>query len=303
MGSVRVIALGLLMLVCVCLSPSQLKTGTLQAHVRPNILLILTDDQDAGSISEMPNVQSQLVELGTTYDRAFATTPLCCPSRTSILRGQYAHNHGLWDNRAPEGGFRGFQELGLEESTVATWLDEAGYHTGFIGKYLNEYGDYQDPNTHVPPGWDRWIGYQGGPEEQRIRGAFKVNDQGKVVRIDATEEHDTDYFARKAEDYVRNRKPGRPWFLMIATNAPHFPAQASARNENGYAGRTMPKTPSFNEADISDKASPWRDNALLPEECPPEPRKVRVEKLHFVPEADESWRNRMESLRDVDDMI
>ena len=270
MGSVRVIALGLLMLVCVCLSPSQLKTGTLQAHVRPNILLILTDDQDAGSISEMPNVRSRLIERGTTFDRAYATTPLCCPSRTSILRGQYAHNHGLWDNRAPKGGFRGFQELGLEESTVATWLDEAGYHTGFMGKYLNEYGSYEDPTTHVPPGWDRWIGYEGGPEAQNKEGAFKVNDQGKVVRIEASTGYDTDYFARKAETYIKNQQASKPWFLMVATNAPHVPTDATARNDNAYGGQTMPKTPSFNEADVSDKASPWRDNALLPEECPPD---------------------------------
>ena len=274
-----------------------------QTQGRPNILLVLTDDQDADSISEMPTVQSQLVDRGTTYDRAFVTTPLCCPSRASILRGQYAHNHGLWDNKPPEGGFRGFQELGLEDSTVATWLDEAGYHTGFIGKYLNEYGDYDDPTTHVPPGWDRWLGYQGGPQEQSTRGAFKVNDQGKVVRIDATEEHDTDYFARKAETYIKNRQASKPWFLMVATNAPHVPAQASARNENAYAGRTMPKTPSFNETDVSDKASPWRDNALLPEECPSQARKEPGERLQCVPEADEAWRNRMESLRDVDDMI
>ena len=270
MGSVRVIALGLLMLVCVCLSPSQLKTGTLQAHVRPNILLILTDDQDAGSISEMPNVRSRLIERGTTFDRAYATTPLCCPSRTSILRGQYAHNHKLWDNRAPKGGFRGFQELGLEESTVATWLDEAGYHTGFIGKYLNEYGSYEDPTTHVPPGWDRWIGYEGGPEAQNKEGAFKVNDQGKVARIEAVTGYDTDYFARKAETYIRNRQASKPWFLMVATNAPHVPTDATARNDNAYGGQTMPKTPSFNETDVSDKASPWRDNPLLPEECPPD---------------------------------
>jgi hypothetical protein len=135
------------------------------------------------------DVRSGLVERGTTFDRAFATTPLCCPSRTSILRGQYAHNHNLWDNKAPDGGFRGFQELGLEESTVATWLDEAGYHTGFIGKYLNEYGDYEHPTTHVP-------------------------------------------------------------------------ADATAPNDNAYGGRTMPKTPAFNEADLSDKAALWRDNAL-----------------------------------------
>jgi N-acetylglucosamine-6-sulfatase len=304
MGSARVIALGLLMIVCVCLSPDQLKTGSLQAHERPNILFILTDDQDAGSISEMPNVRSRLVERGTTFERAYATTPLCCPSRTSILRGQYAHNHEVWDNKAPEGGFRGFQELGLEDSTVATWLDDAGYHTGFIGKYLNEYGDYEDPTTHVPPGWDRWIGFEGGPEAQHTRGAFKVNDQGKVARIEAVTGYDTDYFARKAEAYIENRKAGKPWFLMVATNAPHVPADATARNDNAYAGQTMPETPAFNEADLSDKAAIWRDNAKLPEECPPDGRpKEQGQNLRCVPEADEAWRDRMESLRDVDDMV
>jgi N-acetylglucosamine-6-sulfatase len=272
-----------------------------QTPGRPNILLVLTDDQDAGSVSKMPNVHSRLIDRGTTFENAFATTPLCCPSRASILRGQYAHNHKLWDNKAPAGGFEGFQKLGLEESTVATWLDEAGYHTGFIGKYLNEYGSYDDPTTHVPPGWDRWVGYQGGPGAQNRNGAFKVNDQGKMVRIDATEEHDTDYFARKAQAYVKNRKTGAPWFLMIATNAPHAPARASARNENAYAGHTMPKTPSFNEADASDKAAMWRDNPLLPEECPRDYREKSD--LQCVPEADEVWRNRMESLRDVDDMV
>ena len=89
-----------------------------------------------------------------------------------------------------------------------------------------------------------------------------------MVRIDATKEHDTDYFARMAETYIKNRQASKPWFLMVATNAPHVPADATARNDNAYGGHTMPKTPSFNETDISDKASPWRDNALLPEECP-----------------------------------
>ena len=274
-----------------------------QTPERPNILVILTDDQDAPSVSEMPIVKSRLVELGTTFDRAYATTPLCCPSRTSILRGQYAHNHKVWTNRAPDGGFKRFQELDLETSTVATWLDEAGYHTGFLGKYLNEYGTAADPTTHVPPGWDRWIGYQGGPQEQNTKGIFKVNDQGKIRRIDATEQHDTDYFAERAEAYVRNRQAGNPWFLMVATNAPHVPADASARNENAYAGQTMPETPSFNEAGVADKASLWRENPLLPEKCPPKRKKLPGEQLQCVPEADEAWRNRMESLRDVDDMV
>jgi N-acetylglucosamine-6-sulfatase len=303
MGSARVIALVLLTLIWVCLSPAQLGTGTIQAQERPNILFILTDDQDAGSVSEMPNVRSLLAERGTTFDRAFATTPLCCPSRASILRGQYAHNHKVWTNRMPDGGFKRFRELGREGSTVATWLDEAGYHTGFIGKYLNEYGSYDRPNTHVPPGWDRWVGYQGGPHQQSGEGAFKVNNQGKVARVDAVAGYDTDYFARKAETYVRNRKANKPWFLMVATNAPHVPAQATGRNDNSYAGRTMPKTPAFNEADVSDKAAAWRDKPRLPEECAQRRPKEHGERLRCVPEADERWRDRMESLRDVDDMV
>ena len=114
-------------LLCLVLGAKEVpREASSQTQGRPNILLVLTDDQDVGSVSEMPNVQSQLVDRGTTYDRAFVTTPLCCPSRASILRGQYAHNHGLWDNKAPEGGFRGFQELGLEESTVRRgWMRQA----------------------------------------------------------------------------------------------------------------------------------------------------------------------------------
>jgi N-acetylglucosamine-6-sulfatase len=270
-----------------------------QTPQEPNLLLVLTDDQDVGSVAKMPNLQSKLADRGTTFSRAFATTPLCCPSRASILRGQYAHNHEVWSNLSPDGGFERFKELGRERSTVATWLDEAGYHTGYIGKYLNEYGRYDEPTTHIPPGWDRWIGYEGGPGEQQQNGAFKVNDQGKIVRID--DENDTDYFARRAEDYVRNRKTGNPWFLVVATNAPHQPALAAGRNDGTYAGRTMPTTPAFNEADISDKASVWRDNPLLPDECPSGYRKEW--RLQCTPEAQEVWRDRMESLMDVDDMV
>ena len=291
----------LLLVLGVCVPASRLQTVTAQTQVRPNILFILTDDQDIPSVSEMPKVRSLLVEQGTTFDRAFVTTPMCCPSRSSILRGQYAHNHHIWTNRYPEGGFRRFVELGYEDSTVATWLHGAGYHTGYMGKYLNEYGSYDEPTTHVPVGWDRWIGYEGGPGEQLRNGAFKVNDQGRIVRIDTETEHDTDYLARKAEAYIRNRSPDRPWFLAIGTNAPHEPAEASERNDGTYAGRVMPKTPSFNEVGFSDKASMWRDNPLLSDDCPQDSQTQTS--LQCTAEADQVWSDRMESLQDVDDMV
>jgi N-acetylglucosamine-6-sulfatase len=293
------ILLPVILLCLILVVPEVPQQAVSQAPQKPNILLVLTDDQDTASVSEMPNLQSELVDRGTTFSRSFVTTALCCPSRASILRGQYAHNHKVWSNLPPDGGFVRFKELDHEGSTVATWLDEAGYHTGYIGKYFNEYGSYGRPTNHVPSGWDRWIGYEGGPGEQSGNGAFKVNDQGKIVRIDP--EQDTDYFARQAETYIENRKAGNPWFLVVATNTPHMPALASGRNDGSYAGRTMPKTPAFNEADISDKAAIWQENPPLSDECPPGyQNKYR---LQCTQEAEEVWRDRMESLMDVDDMV
>lgn len=270
-------------------------------HEKPNILLILTDDQDVDSLSEMPSVQALLSERGTTFRHAFATTPLCCPSRASILRGQYAHNHGVWDNVYPDGGFERFRELGHENSTVATWLDDAGYQTAYMGKYLNEYGSYKKPTTHIPPGWDRWVGYQAGRGTLENDGAFKVNNQGRINTIDVDREMDTDYLARKAEDFVRNRAADSPWFLVVATNAPHGPFLASERNDGTYAGRAMPRTPNFNEDAVSDKASVWRDEPRLTDECPPDYRDEHGPQC--IREVDKIWRGRMESLQDVDDMV
>lgn len=298
----KLVLLGVLLLaVGSCGPAARIQVDLAQTQARPNILFILTDDMDVGSLAEMPRLQSLLTQKGTTFDRAFVTTALCCPSRTTTLRSQHAHSHGIWTTRSPEGGFARFRELGYERSTVATWLDQAGYHTGYMGKYQNEYGSFTNPTTHIPQGWDRWVGYQGGPGEQRRRGAFKVNDQGKIVEVDADVVHDTDYLALKAEAYIRNRQAGKPWFLAVGTNAPHEPAEASKRNDGTYAGRDMPRTPAFNEADMSDKASIWQDNPLLDEECPPDYESVSG--FQCLRESDEVWRDRMESLQDVDDMV
>jgi len=101
----------------------------------------------------MPRLHAVLAEQGVTFTNMFVSTPQCCPSHVSILTGQYAHNNGVLNNFYPLGGFQRFFELGGEQSTIATWLQDAGYLTGRIGKYLVEY----PPNsTYVPPGWDEW---------------------------------------------------------------------------------------------------------------------------------------------------
>ncbi len=95
-----------------------------------------------------------LLEKGASFDNAFASYPLCCPLRATILTGLYAHNHEVKGNLPPDGGFEKFRDEGLEGDTIATLLQEEGYRTGLFGKYLNGYGK-EDP-TYVPPGWDEW---------------------------------------------------------------------------------------------------------------------------------------------------
>jgi arylsulfatase A-like enzyme len=252
-------------------------------------------------LSEMPNVRSLLAEQGTIFSHGFVTTPLCCPSRASMLRGQYAHNHDIWNNTAPNGGFERFKDLGYEDSTMATWLDGAGYETGYIGKFLNQYGSYKQPTTHIPPGWDTWVGFQDGRNTLSSKGAYKVNDQGTIVTIDTNTEMDTDYFAQEAETFIRDQMADTPWFLVVAPNAPHLPALASQRNDGTYADLSMLRTPNFNEADISDKASVWQRAPLLTDECPSDHRTHNG--LQCIQEAEELWQDRTESLLDVDDMV
>jgi len=127
------------------------------ADTRPNILLILTDDLDLrlGSLGVMPNLQALLAAQGTSFSQAFVPISLCCPSRASLLRGQYPHNHGVYTNGPATGGFQRFQELGLEEQTVATALQGAGYRAVLLGKHLNGYPD-PAAERFIPPGWSEW---------------------------------------------------------------------------------------------------------------------------------------------------
>ena len=195
---------------------------------RPNIILILTDDLDfrAGSISHMPNLQRFLVDRGTTFGNAFVTDALCCPSRATILRGQYPHNHGVLTNSPPLGGEERFTELGLEDSTVATWLDSEGYSTVMLGKYLN---NFVPP---VPPGWGLWYG----------RGSVPIGD------------YETDFYSFTAANFIRTAKvEKRPFFMWLGTAAPHRNVEPPPRYADAFPNIQAPRPPSFNEEDVSDK--------------------------------------------------
>src|SRR5687768_11150273 len=105
------------------------------AETQPNIVVIETDDQTVESMRVMRNVKALLGAQGTTFKNSFVNYSLCCPSRSTFLTGQYAHNHGILDNKAPAGGYDRFAAL-HGDNNLPVWLQDAGYDTALIGNYL-----------------------------------------------------------------------------------------------------------------------------------------------------------------------
>jgi N-acetylglucosamine-6-sulfatase len=282
-GILRALVLAALLAAGVTTPPDKVDESVAQTPERPNIVFILTDDLDTESVSVMPKLESKLIDEGTTFNNAFVTDPLCCPSRATFLRGQYSHNTRIAGNSPPEGGFGKFRSLGLEHSTVATWLDDAGYDTFYAGKYMNGYDD----TTHVPDGWDRWYGWLG--QYYSPGGEYRLNENGDIKRYDLDQVHDTDLLKDKTIDFIRDQRGnGRPFFAYLAPNAPHTPAYVPARHEGMFSDRSLPRSPSFNEEDMSDKPEIVRNLPMDHDE---------VKSLGNL------YRKRLASLQSVDGMI
>jgi arylsulfatase A-like enzyme len=251
---------------------------------QPNIVLIMTDDEDVAIHEFMPKTKALLEDRGTTFDHFFVTYPLCCPSRASILRGQYAHNTHIVGNEPPWGGFEKFRHLGLEESTVATWLQEAGYHTAMIGKYLNRYVPERDG---VPPGWDEW--YVGGNAHRSYD--YTLNENGRTVAYgDRPEHYLNDVLTDKAVQVIRTASAARqPFFVYVLPYTPHSPSVAAPRHEGMFADAELPRTPAFDEADVSDKPDFIRRLPPLDDEQ--------------IGQLEEEYQRRLRSLQAIDDMV
>ena len=262
---------------------SQAETSFAQAATKPNIVFVLTDDMNVSDLRYMPKTRRLLADRGARFTNAFVTNSLCCPSRATILRGQYSHNHLVWGNFLPIGGFQKFRDLGREKSTVATWLNRAGYDTVLIGKYLNGYDD----TTHVPPGWDRWHAYLGYYEASP--NTYRINENGRINSYDRSRIHDTDLFARKAARFLRNTEGGAPFFLYLSTNAPHTPAYVPQRHRGMFSDTPLPRPPSFDEPVVLDKPAWVREKPRLTQ--------GRVDLLR------ELYRKRLRSLQSVDEMV
>jgi arylsulfatase A-like enzyme len=206
---------------------------------RPNILLIVTDDQPRGTLEVMPATRRLFVRQGRVYPNAYVTTPLCCPSRASILTGRYAHNHGVLTQQPQSFDVR---------TTIARYLRQAGYLNAIAGKYLNRWGSHPSFTPVSPPYFDRWATTRpnaGG----YYNTLFNVNGRLRTVRG-----YSTGYIGRETIRFLRSfeRQDKRPWFMYTAVVAPHAPNDAEEKHARARVG-SWPGSPSVFEEDRTDK--------------------------------------------------
>lgn len=264
--------------------------SSLSAAPKPNIVFILTDDQDLtlGSLDFMPRTRALIADQGITFSNHFVPLSLCCPSRATILTGLHVHNHRVLTNFLPDGGFERFAQLRHEDRTLAVALQEAGYRTALFGKYLNGYPNGEDL-TYVPPGWDEWASPVKGSPYASYR--YTLNENGKLVAHGSkAEDYMTDVLSAKAVDFVRRASAtSQPFFLYLATYAPHKPATPAKRHAGLFPGLQAPRTPSFNEPDVRDK--PARIRAL---------KRLDASRVAAI---DALYRKQMQSLQAVDEAV
>jgi arylsulfatase A-like enzyme len=242
------------------------------AQARPNVIVIMTDDQTLESMKVMDNVNSMIGgSHGTTFRQSFVNYSLCCPSRATFLTGDYMHNHRVMSNTYPSGGFRRFQER-HGNYNLAVWLQRAGYYTAMIGKYLNEYR----ADSPVARGWSEW---RAGPEGYGVYN-YPLNENGTLVQYgDDPADFKQDVLTRKAVNFVNRRAPkAMPFFLWLTYTAPHWSppdpnpnppsdcrhaAKPAPRHANAFDDVPLPMPPNFNEANVSDKPAAIRDRPRL----------------------------------------
>ena len=212
----------------------------------PNIVFILADDLDYQAAQQMTQVKALISNPGLSFRRHYVSLSLCCPSRVSTLRGQFAHNTGIYKNEAPDGGFETTYALGLEASTAATWLKNAGYRTALIGKYLNGYPDTAPSPSYIPPGWSEWFSPNGGTPYKGFD--YTMNENGSTVSYgSAAADYLTDVISAQTTSFIRRavaQNPDQPFFAYVAPYAPHSPATPAPRHESLFKGMGAPRTSS-----------------------------------------------------------
>jgi N-acetylglucosamine-6-sulfatase len=263
--------------------------GALPSDAKLDIITIMADDLDIPSLNValangfMPNLQTSIINAGTTFQNSFVSNSICCPSRATFLTGQYPHNTGVQSNGSQRGGCTALHD----NSTLAVWLRSAGYRTGLVGKYLNLYGSKGAEETqdclnqyYIPPGWDDWQALL-DPWTYLMYG-YKINDNKRIVSSEyKPSDYQTDVLAQRASRFIQDsaQNSSVPMFLLVAPPIPHFSNIVPAGCSTNFGTQeTIPPAPrdvgtaasipltrgnSYNESDINDKPAFYQQFALL----------------------------------------
>ena len=257
-----------------------------------NVVFILTDDMTSSEMAGMPNVQSLIAAQGTTFNQAYASFPLCCPSRATMMSGQYMHNHGVRGNFPPNGSWFRFRPH--ESNDLPVWLQDDGYYNVHIGKYMNGYS-LVDGTLPVPPGWNEWYGKVSEDALYFDYNLIEKTATSTTPRItfygDQPSDYQTDVFGDRAADFVRDYGGGQPFWLNLWFNSPHGPFDPAPRDLFRLAGTSLPRLPGFNEKDIRDKPNWLRKQIKRP---------LRKKQIRVI---DNERRRQQEQLISVDQAV
>ncbi|KAI8614661.1 alkaline-phosphatase-like protein [Chytriomyces sp. MP71] len=254
---------------------SATQTSTQKTPTRPNIVLLLTDDQDVhmNSLQFMPLLQKHLIDKGTQFKNYYTTSAICCPSRVSILRGQFAHNTNFTDVLGKHGGYDNFLKKGLNEDYLPKFLQSAGYSTSYVGKFLNGYTAANHEQT--PGGWNEFDTLIGPFIYDNFHPVFakngaEINDFKGQYQVDVIRDKALSILDRAIKEV---NEQDQPFFLYMAPTAPHTeiivppggfgsfytgkshftePTPAK-RHEHLFESERIPRGPNFNPADVSGK--------------------------------------------------
>jgi len=276
--------------------PSLRPTTTSSAPARrPNIVFILTDDQDVllGGTDRMPTLQKEVVQQGITFERAFTVTPICCPSRTTMITGKFPHNRESYTGSY--GWCGNFPEV--QNKTMGRWMHDAGYRTGMFGKLTNDYGLFCNNKTSLQDwpggpmtGWDRFLVLC----TDNLYHHNQFNNQGETLQLtDAPRDYMTSVIGNHSVAWLKYAAANvheKPFFAYIAPHAPHVPATAAPWYENVWNGERAPRTPNWNLS-VSNQGRHWQIDTQPP----------MSEVLGRY--SDELYVRRLQSVLSVDDIV
>lgn len=296
----------ILLLFLSCLpNAEQLQAQLTRSQTSPNIILINLDDADVDLLSpgniltRYPHL-SRFVNEGMQFTNFHATTPLCGPSRASLFRGQYAHNTGILSNdpnvsrsNGFQGGMKFYHDQGFLSDDISVWMQNAGYRTMMIGKFL-----HGSELPIVPEGWDDFFHYQGGNYFGTYRFTNEVHSGG-FGEVMPTSTYRTELESADAVNLINrhvDRNDGKPFFMYLSPLAPHNESVETADlgmisdyYRHWWTNLRMPRSPAIDEINYNDKTTALRNIERLDD--------------NWNQLLDKRYRDRVLAMKSVDDMF